>query len=105
MNKRNGTNIIGFGGAFKYCYQETMQAHGITMKVCVHCAQEYIPVGVLTQLCKCWRHGWLHMIPKPQKPPTSPASLGPLALQEPVGKAVIGLQWLGQTQAWLLAMH
>ena len=49
MNKRNGTNIIGFGGAFKYYYQEKMQAHGITMKVCVHCAQGYSPVAALHQ--------------------------------------------------------
>ena len=39
----------------------------------------------------CWRHGWLFLIPKPLKPPVSPANLRPLALQEPVGKAVIGL--------------
>lgn len=39
----------------------------------------------------CWRHGWLFLIPKPGKPPYSPQNLRPLALQEPVGKAVIGL--------------
>jgi hypothetical protein len=38
-----------------------------------------------------WRHGWLFMIPKPSKPPVSPQNLRPLALQEPVGKAIIGL--------------
>jgi hypothetical protein len=38
-----------------------------------------------------WRHGWLFLIPKPNKPPVTPLNLRPLALQEPVGKAVIGL--------------
>ena len=38
-----------------------------------------------------WRHGWLFLIPKPSKPPVVPQNLRPLALQEPVGKAVIGL--------------
>ena len=38
-----------------------------------------------------WRHGWLFLIPKPLKPPVTPLHLRPLALQEPVGKAVIGL--------------
>jgi len=38
-----------------------------------------------------WRHGWLFLIPKPLKPPVSPGNLRPLALQEPVGKAIIGL--------------
>ena len=39
----------------------------------------------------CWRHGWLFLIPKPNRPPSIPENLRPLALQEPVGKAVIGL--------------
>ena len=39
----------------------------------------------------CWRHGWLFLIPKPNRPPSHPDNLRPLALQEPVGKAVIGL--------------
>ena len=38
-----------------------------------------------------WRHGWLFMIPKASKPPDIPQNLRPLALQEPVGKAVLGL--------------
>lgn len=38
-----------------------------------------------------WRHGWLFMIPKPSKPPVTPNNLRPLALQEPIGKAIIGL--------------
>jgi len=39
----------------------------------------------------CWKDAWLHLIPKPLKKPSHPASLRPLALQEPIGKAVIGL--------------
>eukprot|EP00435_Cladocopium_sp_Y103_P031115 s475_g7.t2 len=38
-----------------------------------------------------WRDSWLLLIPKPRKPPTSPALLRPLALQEPLGKCLIGL--------------
>jgi len=38
-----------------------------------------------------WKNGWIFMIPKPSKPPVSPCNLRPLALQEPVGKAIIGL--------------
>ena len=38
-----------------------------------------------------WRSGWLQLIPKPNKPPTRPQNLRPLALQCPVGKAVMGL--------------
>ena len=34
----------------------------------------------------CWRHGWLFLIPKPNRPPSIPENLRPLALQEPVGK-------------------
>lgn len=39
----------------------------------------------------CWRDAWLVLIPKPQKRPCSPDALRPLALQEPIGKAIIGL--------------
>ena len=38
-----------------------------------------------------WRAGWLQLIPKPSKPPTRPQNLRPLALQCPLGKAVLGL--------------
>ena len=38
-----------------------------------------------------WRAGWLQLIPKPSKPPTRPQNLRPLALQCPVGKAILGL--------------
>jgi len=38
-----------------------------------------------------WRTGWLVLIPKPAKPPSRPQNLRPLALQCPLGKAVIGL--------------
>ena len=39
----------------------------------------------------CWRDAWLILIPKPLKAASSPDALRPLALQEPIGKAVIGL--------------
>ena len=40
---------------------------------------------------QCWRNGWVFMIPKPSKPPVVPQNLRPLALQEPVGKSIIGI--------------
>ena len=38
-----------------------------------------------------WRSGWLQLIPKPNKPPTRPENLRPLAMMCPIGKAVMGL--------------
>ena len=38
-----------------------------------------------------WRTGWLQLIPKPSKPPTKPQNLRPLAMQCPLGKAVLGV--------------
>ena len=38
-----------------------------------------------------WKDGWLCFIPKMQKAPVRPQNLRPLALQDGVGKAVIGL--------------
>ena len=36
-----------------------------------------------------WKDGWLSFIPKPNKPPSHPSSLRPLALTDPLGKAVL----------------
>ena len=38
-----------------------------------------------------WRDAWLLMIPKPQKIPVTAEALCPLALQEPIGKCLIGI--------------
>ena len=38
-----------------------------------------------------WRAGWLIFIPKAGKPPTSPQNLRALAMQCPLGKAVMGI--------------
>ena len=38
-----------------------------------------------------WKTGWLNLIPKPGKPPTSPTALRPICLQDPIGKAIIGM--------------
>jgi len=47
-----------------------------------------------------WRHAWLCWLPKPGKPPTDPAALRPIALQDPVGKAMIGMiSQLGQSDS------
>ena len=43
---------------------------------------------VIPQSCK---DGWLHFVPKPGKAPSHPAVLRPLALTDPVGKAVMKL--------------
>ena len=39
----------------------------------------------------CWKDGWMILLGKPQKPPTTPYNLRPIALQDPVGKAIVGL--------------
>lgn len=56
-----------------------------------------------------WRAGWLLLIPKPNKAPTTPFALRPLALQDPIGKCLVGLlarkgmhQSLHQLVAWPL---
>ena len=38
-----------------------------------------------------FRDSWMILIPKPNKPPVTPAALRPLALQEPVSKCIVGL--------------
>ena len=38
-----------------------------------------------------WRDAWMILIPKPGKRTSAPALLRPLALQEPVGKCIVGL--------------
>jgi hypothetical protein len=38
-----------------------------------------------------WRDGWMLLLGKPQKPTTSYYNLRPIALQDPIGKALIGL--------------
>ena len=47
------------------------------------CNPPYIP--------QIWRDGWMLLLGKPQKPPTSYYNLRPIALQDPVGKVLIGL--------------
>ena len=38
-----------------------------------------------------WRDAWMILIPKPGKRTSAPALLRPLALQEPVGKCIVGI--------------
>ena len=38
-----------------------------------------------------WRDGWMILLGKPMNPPTSYYNLRPIALQDPVGKALMGL--------------
>ena len=54
----------------------------------------------------CWRDAWLLLIPKPLKKACSPDALRPLALQEPLGKATIGLlAQLAQTMSISSLVH
>ena len=47
-----------------------------------------------------WKDGWLSWLPKPGRVSASPDSLRPIALQEPVGKSLIGmLSRIGQEQS------
>ena len=41
-----------------------------------------------------WKQGWIHFLTKPNRAPISPDVLRPISLQDPVGKAIMGL--LGQ---------
>ena len=48
-----------------------------------------------------WKDSWLMMIPKPGRAPTQPEALRPLALQEPIGKSLIGvLARLAQSESY-----
>ena len=38
-----------------------------------------------------WRKGWVVLLPKPNKPPTEPKALRPIALQTPLSKTVMSL--------------
>ena len=38
-----------------------------------------------------WRRGWVVLLPKPNKPPSEPKALRPIALQTPVAKTVMSL--------------
>eukprot|EP00435_Cladocopium_sp_Y103_P068199 s396_g31.t1 len=40
---------------------------------------------------RIWKDAWMLLIGKPQKPPSSPYNLRALALQEPLGKCLVGL--------------
>jgi hypothetical protein len=40
-------NVSGYGGAFKYIFLESVEAHGMTMKIYLHCHGKYYPVGII----------------------------------------------------------
>lgn len=42
-------------------------------------------------LPRFFRDAWMILIPKPNKPPVHPRALRPLALQDPISKAIVGL--------------
>ena len=48
-------------------------------------------VGPSTFIPPWFKDSWMLLIPKPNKPPVNPRALRPLALQEPIGKAIVGL--------------
>ena len=47
--------------------------------------------GTESYVPSSWRDSWLLLIPKPLKAPVVPEALRPLALQEPLGKCIIGI--------------
>lgn len=47
-----------------------------------------------------FKDSWMILIPKPNKPPVNPRALRPLALQEPVGKAIVGI--LASKAQWFM---
>ena len=48
-------------------------------------------IGEQPFIPKWFKDSWMILIPKPHKPPVHPRALRPLALQEPLGKSVVGL--------------
>ena len=49
--------------------------------------QQHLSAGAI-DLPTDWRDGWLHLLPKPNKPTKAPANLRPIALQCPLGKCL-----------------
>ena len=48
-----------------------------------------------------WKHGWISFLAKPQKAPIHPSVLRPIALQCPLGKAILGmLSKIGQQETY-----
>ena len=40
-------NLSGFGGAFKYVYQERMECHGLQAMISTYCHNKYLPCAIL----------------------------------------------------------
>ena len=40
-------NVSGYGGAFKYIFYQTVEAHGMKMNIYLHCHGKYYPVGII----------------------------------------------------------
>ena len=66
-------------------------AHASCLAQHVHRILTDLWVGKQPIIPQCWRDAWLILIPKPLRRPTSPDVLRPLALQEPIGKAIMGV--------------
>ena len=69
--------VEGWHGPFQ------SSAEKVCRKKQTHTHTPYIP--------QIWKDGWMLMLGKPNKPATTPYNLRPIALQDPVGKAIIGL--------------
>ena len=76
------------------------RAHANTLAPYIYnllCTWWNLPDPVIPQT---WKDGWMSWLPKPGRAPVCPASLRPIALQEPIGKAMIGmLSRIGQTES------
>ena len=77
--------------AFPYAPGLAWKAHASTLAQFVYQALENWWGVFPPHIPQDWKDGWLILIPKPNKAPTAPKQLRPLAMQHPIGKCILGL--------------
>ena len=77
--------------AFPYAPGITWRSHSSLFALYIYQALEEWWHVFPPMIPQEWRDGWLILIPKPHKAPTSPKQLRPLAMQHPIGKSILGL--------------
>ena len=45
-------NVSGFGGSFKYVYQERLECHRLPVLIYAHCHVKYLPVVIVVHRCQ-----------------------------------------------------